>query len=205
MLATSRLFASLHPQLPRPRFRVTRALDLGCGDRPIFGEQRFADSEFGADLVPFKSEMPFVACEGSLLPFAGASFDLVIARVAVPYMRLPAALREIGRVLVPGGHLWATLHLPRMALKRIHRAAKAADFADVVFQSYALLNCALLRLVPTQLPWIDGRFESVQTPAGIRRALLRCGFSNVETEICPDEEARLHFAVLAQKATQTKS
>lgn len=196
---SSHLFSSLHPQLPCLPYSACRALDLGCGECPIFSQLHFAQQEFGADIIPYKLAVPFVLCEGSILPFASESFDLVVARVALPYMHIPTAVREIRRVLTPKGSLWATLHLPRMAMKRIKKAIPARDAGDVVHQSYALLNCWLLALFNVQIPWIDGRFESVQTPAGIRRSLKKNGFVDIETEVCPDENGGLHFAASGQK------
>lgn len=197
----SSLFSSLHPQLPKmTSLPVRRALDLGCGDRPIFADRQVAQSQVGADIYAVRIAEPFVSCRGRALPFADASFDLVVARVSIPYMHIPKAAGEISRVLRPSGCLWATLHLPRMALKRIRMALRRADFVDVVLQSYALLNCGLTALGRMQLPWIDGTYESVQTPGGIHRSLMRAGFSSVATEICPDDGGRLHFAVMARKA-----
>lgn len=195
-----RLFSSLNPQLPQlDGSPLNRVLDLGCGDRPAFADRKLGNIEIGADLEVVCTRFPFVACEGSRLPFADAAFDLVISRVTIPYLNIPASLREICRVLVPGGRVWATLHLPRMAWKRIQAAAFRRDFVDAIFQSYALLNCALLTAAPVELPWLKGNFESVQTPLGITRSLKRAGFESIDTEICPAENNRRHFAVSAVK------
>src|SRR5207245_7299416 len=54
-----------------------------------------------------------------LLPFREASFDFVFSRVALPYMHIPKAASEMGRVLKPGGGLWCLLHpLSRFSLDR---------------------------------------------------------------------------------------
>jgi SAM-dependent methyltransferase len=196
---SSHLFASLHPQLPYLTHGAKRALDLGCGNHPISLETSLADQWFGADLYPVKSALPTVACEGTRLPFAEDSFDLIVSRLAIPYMRIPHALREIRRVLTRGGCLWTTLHLPRMAVRRISRSIKSRDAVDIVYQLYAILNGLLLSRGPYQLPWYNGRFESVQTPHSIRLQLEGAGFERVQTELCPDERGRVHFAALAFK------
>lgn len=195
----SNLFTSLDPQLPKFACRVRRALDLGSGDHPIFLETDIAQQRFVADLEPVKCNLPTVTCEGALLPFPEESFDLIISRVAIPYMNIPMALCEMHRVLVRGGCLWATLHLPRMAIRRIGRSVTSRDFVDVAYQLYALLNGLLLMAGPFQMRWIDGRFESVQTPQGIRRQLQWAGFTRIQTELCPEEQGRRHFGVLAYK------
>lgn len=202
-MAVEKLFSSLHPQLPSTGEVAKRALDLGCGSRPIFKDQRVAKEQFGADIQPAQCQVPVAACDGSRLPFGDRTFDLVTCRVAIPYMQVPASLREIHRILTQGGRFWATLHLPRMALKRIGRSARRGDLVDVAYQAYALVNGALLMATSWQIPWIDGRFESVQTPRSIERQFRRAGFADIATELCPDDAGLLHFAVQATKDGQS--
>src|SRR5262249_23643553 len=52
----------------------------------------------------------FVCSVGEQLPFADGYFDLVISRLALPYMQIPRALAEMARVMKPGGNLWIALH-----------------------------------------------------------------------------------------------
>jgi SAM-dependent methyltransferase len=203
-LNDSALFASLHPQLPVLTCTAKRALDLGCGDHPIFHDAHVADECFGADPQVVRAGFPIVVCEAETLPFADASFDLIVSRVAIPYMNIPKALREMHRILTPGGRLWATLHLPTMALRRIGNCLRKLDVLDATYQLYAMANCCLLPISSFQIPWIDGRFESVQTPRSMSVALNRAGFSTVQTEICRDEEGRRHFAVQAQKTVNKR-
>jgi ubiquinone/menaquinone biosynthesis C-methylase UbiE len=198
-LIDSSLFQSLRPQLPALRKLAKRALDLGCGNHPIFDDAHVADQCFAADVQNFGATSPLVICKAEALPFADASFDLIVSRIAVPYMHAPKAFREIYRIMEPGGYLWATLHLPKMALRRIRNSARKLDVVDVVYQAYVLTNCCLLAVSSFQLPWFGRHFESVQTPRSIRAALNRAGFSEIETEICADERALLHFAVRARR------
>lgn len=114
-------------------------------------------------------------------------------------MNVPETLREIYRVTTHGGHLWATLHLPRMALRRIWHDALNLKVVDSAYQSWAIMNGCLLMFSSIQVPWFGGRFESVQTPASIRAALNRAGFSEIRTEIRPDELGGRHFGVRAVK------
>ena len=55
-------------------------------------------------------QVRFTCASAEALPYAQESFDLVIARVSLPYTYLAESLPEIRRVLVPAGRLWATLH-----------------------------------------------------------------------------------------------
>jgi ubiquinone/menaquinone biosynthesis C-methylase UbiE len=191
------LFSSLHPQIPALP-SVNRALDLGCGNRPIFLDTEIAKERFAADPYPCSDSFPVTMCKGENLPFENGAFDLVTARVAIPYMNIPVALREVRRVLSPDGRFWATLHLPRMARKRIVSGIRRLDFVDVLFQFYALTNCALLYFSDLQLSW-RGRYESVQTPRSIRNALRRSGFMDIRTEISVDPNGLRHFAVIAHR------
>ena len=69
----------------------------------------------------------FVVGDGHTLPFTSGLFDLVISRVAVPYMDIPVTLREVNRVLRGGGQVWMTLHPVRMAATRRKRGGRLAD------------------------------------------------------------------------------
>jgi SAM-dependent methyltransferase len=199
VLNESSLFASLHPQLPRLAGQVRRALDLGCGDHPVFGDALISNCCICADVSAFQHAFPAVVCDGRALPFADYSLDLVISRVALPYMNVPKALREIYRVMAHSGHLWATLHLPRMALRRIRHDIVHLKLVDAIYQSCAIANGFLLMFSSLQLPWFGGRFESVQTPVSIHAALTRAGFVEIRTEICADGRGGRHFGVRAEK------
>lgn len=176
-----------------------RALDLGCGGHSIFQDAHLADHCFGADSQTVSPGIPIVVCRGEKLPFADSSFDLIVSRVAIPYMKIPRALREIHRVMTHGGRLWATLHLPMMALRRMQTDACRLDLVDIVYQLYAISNWYLLCISSVQIPWFNGRFESVQTPRSISIAISRAGFINIQTEVCTDERNRHHFATQAYK------
>ncbi len=52
----------------------------------------------------------FCAADAMCLPFRDGTFDLVVARLLLPYTRVLEALREIGRVLKSGGVALFQLH-----------------------------------------------------------------------------------------------
>ena len=95
-------------------------LDVGCGAGQTLIASPIPDGAVavGADVDAgalalgrqLTSRVRFVRAAGEALPFAAASFDLVVSRVALPYMDLPVALAEMRRVLRAGGRLWLALH-----------------------------------------------------------------------------------------------
>jgi ubiquinone/menaquinone biosynthesis C-methylase UbiE len=122
-----------HPShvLPPIAPEVKRVLDIGCGagqtliaacpDRDCVGvDVDPAALRLGRTLA---QPIRFVAARAESLPFSNARFDLVIARVSLPYTNIPRALAEIHRVLAPGGRVWMTLHRLRFAWRHV----KAAD------------------------------------------------------------------------------
>jgi len=190
-----KLFTSIQPEIPAVPFHPQNCLDLGCGDHSIFSDNRqIADKCFAADVRPAKGCVPTIACKAEQLPFADGSFNLVVSRVSLPYMHIPRALREVHRVLSPGGCLWATLHRRNVAYARMARSLANGDIVDVFYQSVALANGALLYFTDRQISW-RGRVESVQLPTAIHKALERAGFTDIETEIV--ERGSVYFAVRA--------
>ena len=94
----------------------TRVLDLatGSGDLALAMQKAMPQATIvGADFcLPMlqvaarKGLHPLVVADGTRLPFAHGSFDAVTAAFGLRNMESwPEALREISRVLVPGGHL----------------------------------------------------------------------------------------------------
>jgi ubiquinone/menaquinone biosynthesis C-methylase UbiE len=113
--------------------QVGRALDVGCGG----GQDLipFADSgsrAVGIDISPetagwaherFSRLLPalpvaFAAGAAESLPLASGSFDLVLCRVTIPYTDNRAAIREMARVLRPGGVLLLRTHRPRYYIRK---------------------------------------------------------------------------------------
>ena len=94
----------------------TRVLDLatGSGDLALAMQKAMPQATIvGADFcLPMlqvaarKGLHPLVVADGTRLPFAHGSFDAVTAAFGLRNMESwPEALREMSRVLVPGGHL----------------------------------------------------------------------------------------------------
>ena len=87
-----------------------RVLDVGCGVKPYYPFFAKHASEYvGVDVV----ENPAAELQGSVeaLPVADASFDLVLCTQVLEHCDDPAqAVRELRRVLTPGGRVLASTH-----------------------------------------------------------------------------------------------
>lgn len=174
-------------------------LDLGCGagqtliacDLPpeVFACGADVDQEalqYGHELkLQASTPIHFVRAGGEALPFAAQSFDVVISRVAIPYMHIPTAMDEIARVLKPGGHVWFTLHSRALVWKWLSNALRKRNVKGVIYQSYTLLNGLLLHCFGKQVrsPLNRERCESFQTQRSITRAMHAAGFTRVETQL----------------------
>lgn len=109
-----------------------RALDLGCAD----GAASAALRERGIQVVGADAGFAFARAEGGVqcdedrLPFADASFDLVIAAGGLDMVNdLPGALTLIRRVLRPDG-LFLAGFVGAGSLPRLRSALMAADIAQ---------------------------------------------------------------------------
>ncbi len=111
----------------------SRVLDLGCGRGGVV-ELFWKDVKLAAGLdpdVPSLVEhrthgMPLVTGRGEQLPFTDESFDMVVCIWVLEHLRSPeSVLREVRRVLRPGGHfvfLTPNLRNPLLAFNRLGRA-----------------------------------------------------------------------------------
>ncbi len=87
-----------------------RVLDLGCGSGETLGEleRRAGGLVLGADCdlrILRLSKGRRLGADGTALPFAEGSFDLVFTQMFFMWAKPESALPEIRRVLQAGGHL----------------------------------------------------------------------------------------------------
>ena len=117
------------------------------------------------------------------LPFGDAFFDLVISRVALPYTNIPVAIKEIYRVLKPGGYLYLSMHDVHMQLLWLKEAIRKRSINRIVDHAYIFPASILFNLtgVCVARPWVNQR-ETFQTVKGMRKSLLAVGFTRITTE-----------------------
>ena len=114
----------------------SRVLDLGCGRGGVV-ELIWRDVRFAAGIDPDAPSLashraaglPVVRGVGESLPFVDSSFDLVVSLWVLEHLKDPAAtLREVSRILAPGGHfafVTPNLRNPLMLANRIGKALPA--------------------------------------------------------------------------------
>jgi SAM-dependent methyltransferase len=131
--------------------KAPRMLDVGCGHGLIHPYLR----SFGYDLVGAEvavevlalarlanPDVPYVGYDGSTLPFSSGSFDLTLAVCVmhhVPPAHWHGFLREMRRVLRPGGLAVVFEHNPINPLTRYVVASNAID-ADATLLSARTLR-----------------------------------------------------------------
>jgi SAM-dependent methyltransferase len=111
----------------------SQVLDLGCGRGGVV-ELLWRDVKLAAGLDPDAPSLtehhtpglPVIRGRGEQLPFADHSFDLVVCLWVLEHVESPeAVLREVHRVLRPGGHfvfLTPNLRHPLLVLNRLAAA-----------------------------------------------------------------------------------
>lgn len=89
-----------------------KLLDFGCGSKPyrsLFQVDEYIGLDFENPGHPHVNEQIDVFYDGKRIPFADSSFDSVFSSEVFEHVfNLPEVLREINRVLKPGGLMLAT-------------------------------------------------------------------------------------------------
>ena len=162
-----------------------RVLDLGCGSGLdlVFWGVTASDEVTGLDidesaLAIASGRFPnrtYLRGAGEKLPFNDASFDRVISAVALPYMNIQKALAEIHRVLIPGGTVSLSLHLPSFTMAELLHHALPKP-VPTLFRLYVLANGVWFHCSGKTTRFLNRRTESFQTERGMRVALNRAGF-----------------------------
>jgi len=191
--------------MPEVESRHRRVLDVGCGAGQTLIGCRLGEGVLAVGIdtdvtalslgKQFTTAIQFVFGEGEALPFADSSFDLVICRVALPYMNVARALAEMYRVTAAGGDLWLVLHPFGMAVRELGGNIARLQVKAGLYRSWVLVNGLVLHVLGKQWRWPlpSGSYETWQTQGAITRALRTAGFHQIR--ITRDS----HFVVTARK------
>ena len=192
--------------------KPARVLDLGCGA----GQEllAFLDStgalcvgvdpaaELGkitARMFAGKERVAFVRGMGEKLPFADASFDVVLCRVALPYMNNRQAIAEIARLLKPDGVLLLKTHAPAFYAGMIGERLKTRSPRQLAYPLICLAASFWHQLTGRQLQkgfW-QGK-EIFQTRAFLEREFAKNGLA-IEG-VLPDDNRRTPSLIVVKMA-----
>lgn len=146
---------------------VETVLDVGCGagqELYQFIEKKNAfcvgvdvAEELGKIGNSFFSELKcedkvtFLRSIGAELPFKDESFDVVICRVALPYMDNKKTIAEIARVLRPAGIFFLKTHAPAFYFGMLKRRMKTLDLKQYAYPLICLAGGTFHNLTGRQL------------------------------------------------------
>ena len=159
-----------------------RILEIGCGAGQQLVANYPSQRTFGIDVDAsalalgrtLATSVEFTRGMAEQLPFKDEHFDLVFARVSLPYTDIASSVKEIHRVLRSGGTAWLVMHPFSLCVN----LAMRGNLKSKLIFFYIAANGVMLDLTGRQFR--IGRFqESFQTSRAMRRALERAGFSNI--------------------------
>jgi ubiquinone/menaquinone biosynthesis C-methylase UbiE len=172
--------------------KIGRVLDIGCGagqELLPFVEKKGAyavgidiGAELGrigratADNFECRDKMSFSRAKGEQLPFANESFDLVLCRIALPYMHNRRTLAEVARVLKKGGKFILKTHAPMFFVALLRDRLKTLNPKQVAYPLICLFNGTVHNLTGRQF---EGGFwegkQVFQTRAFLEREFSKHG------------------------------
>jgi SAM-dependent methyltransferase len=126
-------------------------------------------------------EITFIHCSGHALPFRDHHFSHVISRGALNYMHQETGLKEIVRVLQPGGFLFLRYEALRHDIAKV---LHAAGFRDFVCRTRDLGIGVVLALTGWQRePWrFLGGGRTFVSPRRLAKVLRRGGMETILIE-----------------------
>jgi ubiquinone/menaquinone biosynthesis C-methylase UbiE len=163
----------------------TQVLDLGCGRGGVV-ELFWRDVKLAAGLDPdapsltehHEPGLALIRGRGEHLPFADRSFDLVVCLWVLEHVESPqAVLREVHRVLRPGGHfvfLTPNLRNPLLLLNRLAKALPQLQ-RRVVPRMYGRIQADTFR--------VNYRANTVRA---LRALAANCGLEVAELRVISD-------------------
>jgi ubiquinone/menaquinone biosynthesis C-methylase UbiE len=182
--------ADIRRVMPTIKREHERILDVGCG-----AGQTLIASALGANVTAIGIDddvealklghridprIQYICSKGEALPLRSGHFDLVISRVALPYMNTRTALSEMTRVLRPGGTMWVVLHPFAKLVRELEHYLRKRDIGAALHRVYVMVNGALFHLAGIEFPSLfSHRYESFQTEIAIQRELERLGYEDI--------------------------
>jgi SAM-dependent methyltransferase len=119
---------------------LDQAAELGAVVKTVFGQKN-----------GFKNRTAFVRSIGERLPFADASFDVVLCRVALPYMDNQQTIAEVARVLKPNGVFLLKTHAPAFYFSLLKSRAKTFNPKQIAYPLICLAGSCWHQLTGKQL------------------------------------------------------
>jgi SAM-dependent methyltransferase len=170
---------------------VSRVLDVGCGAGQellpfvtkknslgvgidVAPEVGRAGRELFAAHAP-EAQVAFVRAAAEGMPFADESFDVTVCRIALPYMDNRRALREMARVLRPGGVLLLKIHNIRYYLGKLRDGVINLNLLSALHAVRVLTAGAIYHVAGRQPRSRFPSSETFQSAWLLRRELARCG------------------------------
>lgn len=191
--------------------KIGKVLDVGCGagqqllpfsrmnNVQCFGLDVMAEAgEIFSDFFSLSGEnvsnVAFIRSSGEEIPFEDNTFDVVICRVALPYMDNKKAISEIGRILRPGGRLLLKTHTPMFYIGMMKRRIRDLSIKQMIYPVICLIGGTWHWLTGKQLKgglW-KGK-EVFQTTGIVTREAGESGMRVVSEETSSDREAKSYI------------
>ena len=147
---------------------VDAADELGKVTKDIFREKEF------------ENRFAFVRSFGENLPFADASFDVVLCRVALPYMNNRRAVAEVSRILKPGGIFLLKIHAPAFYFGMIRQRIGSFSPKQIAYPLICLAGGIVHSISGKQLQ--NGFWKGKEIYQTRRFVKKECGRNNLKIE-----------------------
>ena len=177
------------------KIQVERVLDIGCGaGQEMLPFVISGAMGIGIDVIPdagstgrkmyareqLSERVEFLIGSGNSLPFADASFDVLICRIALMYMDNKAAIAEISRVLRPKSILFLKYHAPAYYYWKFADGVRTGYIRSAVHACRVLFTGLIYQLTGKQFfGRITAGGEIFQTKRTILRELAAVGLRPV--------------------------
>jgi ubiquinone/menaquinone biosynthesis C-methylase UbiE len=193
--------------------QVSRVLDVGCGagqellpfvtERQALGVGIDSAPETGRvgrqmfTSISRATRVQFLRARAEAVPLRSASFDVVVCRLALPYMNNRRALSEMARVLRPGGVLLLKIHHALFYLDKYRQSVRTRTLKPAWYATRVLIVGVLYHLSGIQVNSRLLREETFQTKWLLRRELTRTGLKIIGE--MPDSKPRAPAFVIVKE------